>query len=60
MDKGMFEGGVVGQQGVVQGTVRLCDMAFVFRQHFIQKLFLLLDLLYENDHGVVVRSDNVA
>ncbi len=59
-DQGVFERGVVGLEGIIQGVVFWYDMAFIICQHSVKKRFLLLNLLHQGNHGIVIRSNNMA
>ena len=60
MDQGMLEGGIVLQQGVILRPVVLYYKSLILGEHIIQKRFFLLDLLDQENHGVIIRGHDVA
>lgn len=60
VDEGMFEFGVIVQKGFVLGPVLLYDKSLVLREPGVQKRFLFLDLLNQEDHSIIICSYNVA
>ena len=51
---------IVGKKGFIPGTVFGAHIGFIFRKHVIQKRLVCLDLPDQNNHGIVIRCNDMA
>ena len=56
----MLKGCIVRQQRFILRPGFVYHMIRIFRKHIIQSGLLLLDLLYKDDHCIVIRGDDMA
>ncbi len=58
--KCMLEGGIIVQKRFIPRLVLLYDKLSVLREHVVQKRLFLLNLLNQENHGVIIRSHDMA